>query len=276
MGDRTWREDSAGTGAAFGPMGLGQQLPERALEGFAREVITRLANRETVAGKAVQQPPSRGVLPLCHALVATDPNAAEEIVARLQDDGCSLDQLYLDKLAPAARQLGLWWDENEVTFAEVTIGISRIYALMRHLRDAFPLPIEIGARRAVFASVPREDHTLGVTMAADLFRQEGWDIDLLIGLDHDALVEAILDAGTPLIGLSAGCEETLGDLARLVVALRVSQPGSRLLISGHLTETAQEVVSQLGADATASSVAEAMAALEVLRHDAGALGQRRA
>ena len=42
-----------------------------------------------------------------------------------------------------------------------------------------------------FCAVPGEQHTLGVMMAADLFRRNGWDVGLLIGVDHAEIVERL-------------------------------------------------------------------------------------
>ena len=39
--------------------------------------------------------------------------------------------------------------------------------------------------------MPGEAHGLGITVAADLFRDAGWSIDLQIGADHDANMKAI-------------------------------------------------------------------------------------
>lgn len=47
-------------------------------------------------------------------------------------------------------------------------------------------------RSALFATVPGETHTLGITMAADLFWDHGRRIDLRTGLDHDALIDAVV------------------------------------------------------------------------------------
>lgn len=267
MSDRALTGAAETTGDDAGPFGLAHRLPEPALETLAREVLSRMA-RGPQSHTAPPLPKCAGVLPLCHSLISPDPSAAEAIVRKLQAAGAGLEQIYLHKLAPAARQLGTWWDENEASFAEVTIGISRIYALMRALRDAEPAPLGGGARRAIFAAVPGETHTLGVTMAADLFRREGWDVDLKIGLDHEALLASIAATGLTLIGLSTASERNFSELARLVLALRVSLPRCHILVSGRITEATPDLLSRLGIDAVADDVPTALAAMETLRQRA--------
>ena len=87
-------------------------------------------------------------------------------------------------------------------------------------------------RVALFATVPGETHTLGITMAADLCRDHGWRIDLKTGLDHDSLLSAIKHKPYANIGLSAGHPNMIGDLTRIVLALRLTHPLAHILVSG--------------------------------------------
>jgi MerR family transcriptional regulator, light-induced transcriptional regulator len=97
---------------------------------------------------------------------------------------------------------------------------------MRALRAealADQAPQDIG-RSAMFATVPGEDHGIGITVAADLFREAGWDIDLHVGANMSALV-ARIEATTPsIIGLSVTTNRHLDALVRLVVAARLIMP----------------------------------------------------
>ena len=92
--------------------------------------------------------------------------------------------------------LGTWWEEDRVSFVEVTVGTSRMYAIMRALRRQMPLASHIHSKSAIFASVPGETHVLGVRMAADLLRKEGWDIELKIGRTHEELVVEMTNSGS--------------------------------------------------------------------------------
>lgn len=253
---------------ALDPVGLGvltHRLPEPALEGLAREVIARMGRGPASPRAAeVGTTPPPALVALCKALVAPDPGVARGVVAALSAEGCGLDHIYLNRLAPAARLLGEWWDTDRASFAEVTIGISRIYGIMQSLRDTLPLGFPARPRRAAFASVPGEDHTLGVTMAADLFRREGWDIVLKIGLEHDALVESLADSGMPIIGLSASGAHAMPALSRLILALRSANPKCHIMLSGHVAALEPDLLSGLGVDALAGDVPTARAEMDRL------------
>ena len=77
----------------------------------------------------------------------------------------------------------------------------------------------------MFATVPGEDHGIGITVATDLFRDAGWDIDLAIGANHETLMARIEEAEPQIIGLSLSTEQRLVALVRLVVAVRLVSPG---------------------------------------------------
>ena len=239
-----------------GLISLYSRLPGDAVEVLAREVVLRLAYR--AAGSPLDRMPSEAeIARLCDALISSDRTAAAEMITDVRATGVSVETIYLSYLAVAARRLGEGWESDRLSFAEVTVGTSRIYAIMLGLRRSFRPVTPKRHRLAAFASVPGEDHTLGVTMAADLFRKAGWEIDLKVGLSHDELIDQIGHAGYPVIGLSAGGEKSLAALIRLVLALRLSAPQTYIMISGHIVEEEPEIVRLTGADGSASDVRSA-------------------
>lgn len=98
---------------------------------------------------------------------------------------------------------------------------------------------------------------MGVRMAADLFRREGWEISLKVGLDHDALVAEIEEQPTAIVGLSIGGEHSMEQLSKLIVALHICCPQVLILICGQDVEKARRVLELLGVDGIAETVEEA-------------------
>lgn len=207
-------------------------LPPDKLETLAREVIRRLASQQTSSTSKTRGPTHADIHGLCQALIDPDNTAAANHVTRLRAMGVSAEDIYLDYLAPAARQLGEWWNEDRTPFWKVTVGTGRLLAIMRTMSPEFDPGEAITTKSATFASVPGEEHVLGLHMAADIFRKDGWDITLLVGHDHDKLVSEIQDTGNVLIGLSMSGEKALDALAKLVLAIRVLQPSARIFVSG--------------------------------------------
>ncbi len=238
---------------------LQMQLPDDVVAALAREVIERLVK--------IQRTPEterKTVLNLAEALIGPDPKAAARIVSEHINSGAHPDAVYLSLLAPAAERLGQWWETDEIPFTDVTVGTGRIYAIMRTLA-ARQTPDELPSEKsALFATVPGEDHALGVRMAADMARKEGWTVDVALDLEHDALVERIVQEKHLLVGLSAAGAHALPNLARLILALRTSAPKARILVSGHIAELCYDSVRLMHVDAIGQSFDEAMSSLDQL------------
>ncbi len=243
---------------------LKASLPDDLVASLAREVIMRLASRDRAFVTVSHDPTPQELEQLCNALISDDDTAAAEIISGVRADGTPADVVYLKYLSAAARMLGEWWIEDRASFVEVTIGTGRMFAIMRGMRHLFAGERPSRRKMAIFASVPGEDHTLGVRMAADIFRKEGWEIALKIGLDHDDLVAEIERLPNRIVGLSIAGRHSVDALSRLVVALHICSPGTRLLVSGQNIEDIRPLLSLMGLDGVAGDINEAkeqMAAL---------------
>ncbi|NNL19234.1 MAG: cobalamin B12-binding domain-containing protein [Boseongicola sp.] len=231
---------------------LKSQLPEDSVESLAREVIRRLAKRDGTL--TVNSPSDEVIERLCDVLLSDDDHAGADFIQKIEADGATIEVVYLEYLARAARMLGLWWEEDKISFMSVTLGTSRMFAIMRGLNGRFSASQSTQKRKALFASVPGETHTLGVRLAADLFRRDGWEIGLKLGASHDELVESVEASDAVLIGLSAAGQHSIAALSQLVVALRISKPSAKIIVSGNSAVVAAETVLLLGVDGIAQDV----------------------
>jgi methanogenic corrinoid protein MtbC1 len=243
---------------------LKARLPEDAVKSLAREVLGRLA--EHFKATAIGAPLSESfVEELTEALISDDPKQAARLITKEQKISLRDERHYVSVLAAAARRLGDWWNLDRITFAQVTIGSGRIYAILRGLKPVLAnAPVTLNGKAALFATVPGEDHTLGVRMASDMLREEGWEIDLALGLNHEELVERVAKSDHVIIGLSAGGVHSLPNLARLVVAIRLWAPKALVLVSGQVVEEARDTVELMAPNAMAAKFENAHAELERL------------
>jgi MerR family transcriptional regulator, light-induced transcriptional regulator len=236
---------------------LRKKLPSELVAGLAQEVIRRLGSRDTDVTKAALTPRPKEIEQLCFALISADDTAAPELIIGLRAEGTSAKDIYLQYLSVAARKLGDWWCEDKINFMQVTIGTGRMFSIMRGMRHLFTPSAILDNRCAIFASVPGEDHTLGVRMASDIFRQDGWDISLKVGLDHDELVADIERAPNGLVGLSIGGQHSLPALSKLIVALRLCCPHSNIFVCGQDIDAIKDLLSLMALDGIADDVEEA-------------------
>lgn len=194
------------------------------IEALASDVVRRLvsAARRAPPGKDISDD---SVNAFCDALVQPGPEAALRFIEDRRDEGLTRQGVYLGYIGAAARCLGEQWDEGRLSFFQVTTGTGHLYALMRSLRaEQSPTGVFDTRRYALFATVPGEDHGIGITVAADLFRDAGWEIDLQIGAAFDELIASVAQTEPQIIGLSLSTERHMKTLVQLVVAMRIECP----------------------------------------------------
>lgn len=237
---------------------LKSRLPADTVGTIVNEVLSRVKGIASRDSYPIDSPPQHVVDKLCYALISSEADEGTQFVENLRDDGASLEAIYLAYLAEAARTLGEWWQEDHVSFVEVSIASSRIYSIMRSMSYLFVSNKPVTKKSAIFASVPEETHIVGVRMAADLLGQKGWDIELLVGLSHAALLDRISASDCRIIGLSASGLHSASTLARLVVGLRLCNPEARMFVSGQIVHEAPDLVALMGVDAIATTVDEAL------------------
>lgn len=247
-------------------------IPEAMARSLAEDVIRRLV-RQNARKAAPAERQAEGVARpaagdaeidrLCDALVSDDPLAAAELIDEARLAGRAAETLYLDYVAEAARRLGERWVDDTASFFEVTLGLSRLHAILRDLGSAFFATgqADVPGRTAIFAAVPGETHVLGIVMASDFFRRSGWQVELHTAPDLDTLAAA---ARRPvaLIGLSANSRRMIGPLAETILRLRAVAGGTQIIVGGHLTELEPGIAAAVGADGTAADAAEAASSLQ--------------
>lgn len=198
-----------------------------AVTALAGDIMTRLADAARRGPRLeLYETVPEDLDAFCQALTGPEPRAALDFVAHRRDQGLSHQDVYLGYIAAAARWLGEQWDDDRLSTLQVVNATSHLYALMRAMRARRPAQTgeAAGRRSALFATVPGEDHGIGITIAAELFRDAGWRIDLQIGCGHDDLVSRVEEDAPHVIGLSCSTEARLSGLVRLVVAIRLAAP----------------------------------------------------
>ncbi|MBY4894757.1 cobalamin-dependent protein [Rhodobacteraceae bacterium N5(2021)] len=192
-------------------------------------------SRDTAARQqTLGQTPSPHISELASALADTDHSVAEARIAELLKAGVGVPDLCLEHLAPAARELGERWERDALQFADVTMATARIQSILRSIPSTHKAKAGPSEGGALFAAVPGEAHTLGVIMAADHFRRMGWDVGLLIGMEHGELCRRIAKDDRTVIALSCAGRHSAPALHMLVEELRGLRPDIGIVLSGNV------------------------------------------
>ena len=219
---------------------------------MSRRSIQVPAPAGNVTGKA---PEDADVRELVRLLLAHDVAVASAYVETVRQRGASLEGVCLLLLAPAARELGLLWEEDECDFMQVTVGLCRLHHLLRELSPEFrpenvELPLE---RNILLAPVPGDQHTFGITLVAQFLRKAGWEVWHEHPASGAEILEVVRQNWFAVIGLSVGSESRVDEVAAIIRAIRQTSLNRSIgiLLGGPLLVAKPELAALVGADATA-------------------------
>jgi MerR family transcriptional regulator, light-induced transcriptional regulator len=202
-----------------------------------------------------RRPDSREVLEFTALLVSHEPVVAQSFVAALRARGMPLEVVFLHLFAPAARLLGVLWDEDICDFTDVSIALSRLQQLLRELAPGFEGAVETcpGAPRAFLATAPGDQHTFGLFVVQEFYRRAGWHVSGGFFKTEKELTAAARAESYDVVGLSVSCDACLKELTSVIRSVRegATKPSMRVLVGGRFFLEHPTFVEKVGADAMA-------------------------
>lgn len=237
-------------------------LPRLAL---AHGTVPAPAELDALFGAAPTTEEVEGLLAL---LLVDDRAGAEAHVDAVMERGVTLERVFLELLAPAARRLGDTWTADGCDFGTVTIGLMRLQRMVRdRMPEALP-PLRplAGPRRILLANAPGEQHTFGRDMLAGFFRQAGWTVWDPAPDGAAEFAALVRRECFEAVGLSAGSAARLDAISECVRTVRRSavNGGVGIMVGGPLFIAHPEYVALVGADATAADGRQAVLQAERL------------
>ncbi|MCA3631352.1 MAG: cobalamin-dependent protein [Methylobacterium sp.] len=252
----TLQDYASGRGSHGGRAPSSQALIERTVEA---SVLTTLLRRHGIlhppgnhadpAQSLSAQPGPVDMERFSAILVAGDGRGAVEWLAPWRHRSGQLDDRMAGLLSQAARQLGSAWEDDSLSFAEVSLGV---VTLQRVLREFAPPPhaLPLVARRMLLAPMPGEVHCFGLKMLGIRFQQAGWDCQTESQLSEEALLCRVGEQRYDVVGLSTQCAEDEDRAAGLIIRIRQAscEPRVRVLLGGARFAGRPGVALALGAD----------------------------
>lgn len=191
--------------------------------------------------------------------VGLEPSA---FVAEVRAAGVSLESIYLNLLAPAARHVGTLWEDDLCTFVDVTLALSALHRVLLALTsdDRFEPHRIDPARRLLLVQPPGSAHTFGLRMVAEFFRRGAWSVDIAPALLDAKLGAMVRAAWFTVIGFSVACEPNVDDLAATVRCARrcSANPKVGILVGGPAIVANPDLVGRVGADGMAVDAIQAV------------------
>lgn len=265
---------AAAGAASIAPPGPGPAGLDRLARTIEAEIIPRLllAHRVPPGESAPASPlaiDDAMVERYCDALLGGDPGEPVRQLRAFIDARVPTERLLLDLLAPAARRLGALWEVDLCDFASVTLGLWRLQQALHEVsgglrghRDVLP-----ASRHSVLlTAAPESQHTFGLLMVAEFFQQAGWDVEADPCLEAQDLLQRLRRRWVDVLGFSLGSECHVQPLASVILAARQASRNRALkvMVGGPVLLACPDLVTVLGADATAVDAPSAVRRAEQL------------
>lgn len=230
------------------------------------EIVPRLLHSRRPTTAATEIAPPRAfsdaeIQAFVAAILRDDEAVALQLLRSHVADGTPIETIYIDLMAPSARQLGKLWENDDCDFIEVTVAMGRLQQMLRELSRVFlsdlSRPDAVGS--IVLSCLPGEQHTLGVIMVGEFLLRDGWRVQLGAPWGEHDLLTMVEHEWFDVVGFSLGCATQQAALTRQIRRLRaVSQnPDLKILVGGPCVAHAPNLAVAVGADAMALDAREA-------------------
>jgi len=160
---------------------------------------------------------------LANHLLEPDIAAARHCVEQVQAEDSNLGLAVLDLFAHVARELGRRWDVDEASFADVTIAMSHLSALLRYSSNLSQTAVQTrGSVCMMMAALPGDQHSFGLTVAAEHFTRVGFDVRIFDDASGQGMLDRLSSQAYDIVGLSLGDLRHQHALADLIVQIRTA------------------------------------------------------
>lgn len=184
--------------------------------------------------------------------LGADDGAAFAYVVDLQARGASVESIFLDLLAPAARQLGAQWESDTTDFASVTLGVGRLQLIMHRLGDSFVQDAtdSHGGESALLTIIPGDQHSFGLSMVAEFFRRAGWNLCTGPFSSHQELTSLVHNHWFDIVGFSVSSDRRLDELKKDIHDIRRDSRNRQvgIILGGPMIIAQPGLVASMGAD----------------------------
>jgi methanogenic corrinoid protein MtbC1 len=209
------------------------------LEVIELQIIPRLVDSHPALGPVKVQkcsaefdPDALEVAAFAQLCIQAQPKAPTQRIEQWVQQGYAIDDIFLKLIAPVARHLGWLWEQDEADFSQVSLGLIRLQQITHLLGYTYQSgPRCAGVvRRLMMGSAPGSQHLLGLSIVAEFFRKDGWEVVVEIADSQEGLLRAVGSEWFDLVGLSVGLSGQLPQVPDLIAQLKAASKNSTVPI----------------------------------------------
>ncbi len=193
------------------------------------------------------------------AVLDRNPERRLSVLTDLRSQGLTDLQIAEDLIPAVARKLGTAWCEDNMSFADVTIGSARLQALVRDLGSPDPDPTTENAGTVAVVVPDGESHTLGAMVVTSKLRRMNLSVRLFLGTDSATVLKALERSDYDAVMLSASHSEKLAIIDDFVNKIRrVMRRPTPIILGGSVVDRGIAVERHVSADHITTDVEEAL------------------
>jgi len=221
---------------------------------------------DSAAFEGVSHPRSSGLEPhiynwLLKAAMAPEADLVRKVLVHATRAGVSRTKL-ADVYIPAlAHQMGDMWCADTMGFAEVTIGVARLQAILRELGPEWRADLQAPADAPVVLLTTLRDaqHTLGAVILAGQLRRAGFSARLVLDPTPSHIADLAQRLRFDAVFISASQSESLEKMRRMIDLFKeISEATVPVVVGGGILEVHADVAQLVGADFATTDIDEAV------------------
>ena len=224
----------------------------------AASLVPRHSARRPVATAGVDAPTGLNLDDvlfdlLNDAALNPDPKSCRDAIKAALATGTPPEELADIYIPAVARDMGDRWCEDQLSFAGVTIGVSRLLAMMRELGPQWTSDNAAPAGAPSILVVVLQDvyHTLGAIVLTSQLRRKGFSVKLLLGGRAEDVAARLMRTSFNSVFISSSRGETLESLRYMIDVIKTSTDNPPPVgVGGTIldVETIDDVTALTGAD----------------------------
>lgn len=155
-----------------------------------------------------------------------------KVIVGWQRQGLSLSHIYLAGIAEAAKLLGEQWLADTLSFAECTIGLSRLHQMLHDYSAEFVMEGRLAPNgfSLLLMTEPASQHGLGIFMLSEFFRRAGWNVTLVNPVDMTDFKRNFQADWFDAVGLSLSTDRHLAEIQQTLPELLAGSVNSALQV----------------------------------------------
>lgn len=250
-----------------GDQNVGKGRASRATVGvsrFAEAVVARLVAKDPVSASTFREAFLDRLIDVIQGSDGGNLDALKGDMRRLRISPAMLADLYIPE---AALRLGVAWEEDCMSFTEVTVGTARLQSILREVSSGWAADETNGTSTAsVLLLLPNaEQHTLGPMVLMSKLRRLGVSVCLRLATNDIGLKQLLRERRFDGVMISLGCEDRLEAGRNLVKTLRdIAGRPLPIVVGGAVLSRRADVMEVTMADAVTNDVEEALKAFGLI------------